>query len=310
MPVAEVDYERSLAAMWHEFRAARFRVPQSVEIDPSVVAALLNARYYDPAQGQFLMEDPIFLGSSQDLKDSQSLNTPRTTGGALNSTFASGLSENIRLGSDSASVIWAEYLRDPQQQNPYGYGRDNPINFFDPEGLFGIFANWSAGGAAGLGEGFAGSVESGAGFVTGNSPSDPIEYGAYGTFGYLAGGPYGSGTVQGISGLNDNTTIGLAGGAGFGGMVTNATSLSQLDGETQSNSLALGILTVNWSVASNGIWTISANVGPRPLLSFSTYPTATMTTTLYSTGSTGGTGGSTPNTSPANAHTACGTLCN
>jgi RHS repeat-associated protein len=37
----------------------------------------LNARYYNPQQGQFLSEDPVFLGnpSGQNLADPQSLNT-------------------------------------------------------------------------------------------------------------------------------------------------------------------------------------------------------------------------------------------
>jgi hypothetical protein len=73
----------------------------------------------------------------------------------------------------------------------------------------------NAGGAAGLGEGFAGSVEGGAGFTTSNNPSAPIDYGTYGTYGYLGGGPYGSATVQGISGMNNNTTLGLAGAQGL-----------------------------------------------------------------------------------------------
>jgi RHS repeat-associated protein len=267
----------------------------------------LNSRFYNPGQGQFLTEDPVFVdGPRQEtLQDPQSLNTSQTAGSASNLVSGSSLSGNIQPGSNSKS-IWARDLRDPQQQNAYGYSRDNPINYSDPTGLFGIFANWSAGGAAGLGEGFAGSVEGGAGFTAGNSPSDPIDYGDYGTSGYLAGGPYGSATVRGISGMNNSTALGLSGGAGLGLMVTNATRLSQLNGVTQSNSLSLGILNVNWAVAPNGIWTISANVGPRPFLSFSTYPTATMTTTLYSAA---GSGGSTPGSSAGNTHTACGTLC-
>ena len=184
--------------------------------DPSGVDYLQN-RYYNSSQAQFLSEDPMFLafgtqsqnGSQANqqnpLSNAQSVNIFRTTGVSSNSTSASGFEHNIQQWGN----MWGEYLSDPQQQNAYSYGRDNPISYFDPAGLFGIFANWNAGGAAGLGEGFAGSVESGAGFTTGNNPSAPIDYGTYGTYGYLGGGPYGSATVQGISGMNNNTTLGL-----------------------------------------------------------------------------------------------------
>jgi hypothetical protein len=34
----------------------------------------LNARYYNGVQGQFISEDPVFLGGQQNLQDPQSLN--------------------------------------------------------------------------------------------------------------------------------------------------------------------------------------------------------------------------------------------
>jgi hypothetical protein len=59
--VVDLDHGRSLAAMWHALRASNFGYRNGVEIDAGIVHALLNARYYDPARGQFLSEDPSFL---------------------------------------------------------------------------------------------------------------------------------------------------------------------------------------------------------------------------------------------------------
>jgi hypothetical protein len=223
------------------------------------------------------------------------------------------------LGSKSAAIS-AEYLRDPQQQNVYGYSRDNPISYFDPKGTFGIFADVNAGGDAGLGEGFSGSAETGAVFTVGNSLSTPVDVGGYSSKGYLVGGPYGGATVQGISGgINNNTVLGLSGGAGTGVMFTNATRISQLAGVTQTHNLTLGIGSVSWSVSPDGIWTISLSIGVKPLLSYSTYPTTTVTNTAFtsapnsSTPSGSGSNGSGSSGSGSsglgNLHTACGTLC-
>ena len=57
----------------------------------------LNARYYDGGRGQFLSQDPVFLG----------------------------------LGVDQRTQ---EALRDPQSLNSYSYGKNNPITNKDPNG--------------------------------------------------------------------------------------------------------------------------------------------------------------------------------
>jgi peptidoglycan LD-endopeptidase CwlK len=49
-------------------------VETALKFDAGVVHALLNARYYDPARGQFLSEDPVFWSNRQNLFDPQSLN--------------------------------------------------------------------------------------------------------------------------------------------------------------------------------------------------------------------------------------------
>jgi RHS repeat-associated protein len=65
----------------------------------------LNARYYNPNQGQFLSEDPIFL----------LLGTPEA--------------------EKKANRSLQDILRDPQGLNSYSYARNNPINVKDPSGL-------------------------------------------------------------------------------------------------------------------------------------------------------------------------------
>jgi RHS repeat-associated protein len=73
--VADLDRERSLAAMWHALRASKFSYGTRVATDSGVVRGLLNARYYDSARGQFLTEDPVFWSNHQNLFDPQSLNS-------------------------------------------------------------------------------------------------------------------------------------------------------------------------------------------------------------------------------------------
>jgi RHS repeat-associated protein len=75
--VADIDRERSLAAMWCPYLAPNSVAENHAENRTSVVRAFLNARYFNSAQGQFLSEDPVFLGDpkQQNLKDPQSLNS-------------------------------------------------------------------------------------------------------------------------------------------------------------------------------------------------------------------------------------------
>jgi RHS repeat-associated protein len=53
---------------------ASLEVSNRVQSHAGVVRALLNARYYDSARGQFLSQDPEFLGTKQKLRNPQSLN--------------------------------------------------------------------------------------------------------------------------------------------------------------------------------------------------------------------------------------------
>jgi RHS repeat-associated protein len=73
----DIDRERSLAAMSCAYFASNSVAENPTENRTGVVSAFLNARYYNNAQGQFLSEDPVFLGDpkSQVLTDPQSLNS-------------------------------------------------------------------------------------------------------------------------------------------------------------------------------------------------------------------------------------------
>jgi len=50
---------RALDAMWLAFRASQSTAQTQVEISTSVVRDMLNARFLNPSQGQFLTEDPV-----------------------------------------------------------------------------------------------------------------------------------------------------------------------------------------------------------------------------------------------------------
>jgi RHS repeat-associated protein len=65
-----------------------------VKADAGVVHALLNARYYNSAQGQFISEDPTFLGMQQNLNDPQSLNS------------YSYANDNPITGKDAGDSVW------------------------------------------------------------------------------------------------------------------------------------------------------------------------------------------------------------
>ena len=67
--------------------------------DEETDLSYLNARYYENARGQFLGQDPVFW--------------------------------EVGVTDDGRSV-----LTNPQLQNSYGYGANNPVRFSDPTGRF------------------------------------------------------------------------------------------------------------------------------------------------------------------------------
>jgi hypothetical protein len=169
-------------------------------------------------------------------------------------------------------------------------------------------------GNAGLASGFAGSLSGGVGFTAGNSWSSPVDIGGYSSYGGLVGGPLQSTTLEGSSnGSNPYSVFGLAGGPSVGLTFTNASRISQLQGLDTSHEIDLGIGSISWSYL-NGIWAVSLTYGGKPILSYSSYPVMTNTGTAISFSPSGGGGygsaGSVyTNYVPANAHTACGKLC-
>ncbi len=108
------------------------------EYDETTGLNYLNARYYDSAIGKFLNEDPMHWTLPQELLlDPQQQNSPRTMGG-LNSASAFGWRKNTQSRAGSMSG-WAEFLTDPQMQNSYSYGRNNPITMSDPNGEWAVY---------------------------------------------------------------------------------------------------------------------------------------------------------------------------
>ena len=83
--------------------------------DPSALS-YLNARYYDGSRGQFVSQDPMFLG----------LGDPKVLG---------------QLTQERQEKV----LTDPQALNSYAYARGNPLRYSDPQGL--LYGEVSASGS-------------------------------------------------------------------------------------------------------------------------------------------------------------------
>ncbi len=95
----------------------------------------LQARFYQGDKGRFISQDPVFWHTGTTLQNR----------GASNSTSGSNWSQNTPSSYRSTSGMGRNggisqeqmaWLSDPQAQNSYGYARNNPIRFKDPEGLW------------------------------------------------------------------------------------------------------------------------------------------------------------------------------
>jgi hypothetical protein len=175
------DRERSLAAMWHAFRASSVACAKPVLSDSGVVRDLLQSRYYNPAQGQFLSEDPtsIAVGDPAQIAALTGENTQR-------------------------------YLSDPQQLNSYSYSRDYPIINKDPSGnAFGAddAAGFIGGGLIGAG------AQAIADLAVGQRPTVSDLAGAFVTGGIIGWGAVNTPETLGVSNaISASITTGLIGG--------------------------------------------------------------------------------------------------
>lgn len=76
----------------------------------------LNARYYNPTQGQFVTQDPVYLGnpSQQNLRDPQSLNAySYSENNPINRSDPTGLYSLLQVASGQAT--WGQYWGDVNQ---------------------------------------------------------------------------------------------------------------------------------------------------------------------------------------------------
>ena len=88
--------------------------------DQETDLSYLNARYYDGERGQFLSQDPSFLAvGGPDLADKMEL------------------PEFVDKEKRNRGALLA-FLSDPQLANSYGYARNNPITYKDPNGNCGL----------------------------------------------------------------------------------------------------------------------------------------------------------------------------
>jgi hypothetical protein len=160
----------------------------------------------------------------------------------------------------------------------YGYVVNDPVNWVDPNGLWGFGVGGAGSGEIGVGYGAGATAGVGAGIFGGGS--NGINGGAFSTGGAFIGGPDHS---LGAPQCQNNLTGVLGGfaGIGVGGYITNATSTNQLSGYFNSYSFNLGIGPIKFSAqlgTGGGKWIGSITVGPGIGLSGSAYPTNTITT--------------------------------
>jgi RHS repeat-associated protein len=190
-------------------------------------------RYYDPANGRFISEDPY--GSQLIMSSIVMWNTLGKYG------WQKPKGPNPFIGSDS---------------NSYRYVWNRPTGFIDHAGLWGVGIEGGAQGEGGVGAAGAGAQgQVGGGFFSSGFFNNP-NVGAFASGGALAGSPWGG------YGNPSGKGSALGGSVGFGasGFVTNATCVGQLAGPFTTVSVNVGVGPFKFSAQyaySGGIWMLS-----------------------------------------------------
>jgi len=181
--------------------------------------------------------------------------------------------------------------RDPSAEaggiNLYGFVLNNPVNLWDYLGnaaikdkplrgsrvLVGVQAGPSA--TAGIlvaGVGAQGGV--GGGVAWGGDSG--VNQGTWTYGGSYAGNPLGGYNIPGSN--QSDVTIGAAAGYAWGGVISNATSTSQLAGPFYQYNLDLPAVNFSFAKSPDGsTWTFSVTFGPSWGFAYSAYTTTTKT---------------------------------
>jgi RHS repeat-associated protein len=198
--------------------------------------------------------------------------------------FAGGLHDRdtglVRFGArdyDAQTGRWTS--KDPIRfgggdTNLFVYAANDPINFVDPTGRWGIGVTGGGAVEAGLLSGFG--VQGNLGFgLFGNGVSD-LSLGAFAGYGAFVAGPAPANAC-----VNPTAVVGGFAGAGGGVFITNANSAADLGGPGAVVSVNIGVgagFSIQFSVSGSGIWAVSATVGPGIGISVSANPTSTVAT--------------------------------
>jgi RHS repeat-associated protein len=146
------------------------------------------------------------------------------------------------------------------------YVYNNPINYRDPSGLWGVGVLGQLSGEAGVLNGLSGTYSVGAGFLS-QSGIGLIE-----TAGLLLGG---RGTGRSLAGVSRRDSVtGVSGGVSAGFFYTNAVSRCELEGVSPTENYNLGLVSVQYARNGEGKFIVSVTFGSVGL-SYSVYNTVT-----------------------------------
>jgi RHS repeat-associated protein len=268
----------------------------------------VRARWYDPAQGRFVSEDPIGLAGGINMY-SYVGNSPtnfRDPSGLAPCTIAMqgllrsvGVSEwiigklcdgGLMLGGITAVAGGSD--RGPSGMPSTGGGPGGPPGGSEWGRRFGGGIIVSAAGSAEGGLGLLGAVLNGSlggGAFMGTDCGASV--GVHATGGAFVGGAGGPGTIgypggRTAAGSGYHFALGAAAGKGGSVTYTNATSMGQMRGpfENFTVSSPLGGVTISWGPSAAGPITSLTISGPSVGVAISQYATNTAAATLAGVG--------------------------